>query len=369
MTQPTNYTYHSTAQFRNVVKHVQESAKYKGRDENGNVMLDPLAIAPKIDYIGTTKLHGTNGSVVLHANGTISFHSKKSLLGYVCANGELTLLSDNAEFSQTMFRRLTTVKYIMSQAAELSKDFYGEVLYPIKVSGEWCGSGIQKSVGISYLPKKAFFIFGMKCGETDQSSKRGWLPVCTTTQLTNENTEAQGVYSICSFETKRVTIDFQNPSYSQNFLVEATKAVEKVCPVSNRLQCKNTDGELVTLGEGLVWTPVDASLCYNSGMSFKTKGEKHSVSKVKTLAAVNPEKLNSIKDFVDYAVTENRLEQGLTEIGKDTKLIGKFIGWVASDINKEEADTLESSNLTMKDVGKYLATKAREWYISKLHEM
>ena len=41
----------------------------------------------------------------------------------------------------------------------------------------------------------------------------------------------------------------------------------------------------------------------------KVKGEKHSSSKVKKLASVDVEKLNSIKDFVDYAVTESRLEQ------------------------------------------------------------
>lgn len=29
----------------------------------------------------------------------------------------------------------------------------------------------------------------------------------------------------------------------------------------------------------------------------------------------------------------------------------------------------KASNLTMKDVGKVLTTKAREWYISKLNEM
>lgn len=369
MTHPTNYTYHSTGQFRNVVKHVQESAKYKGRDEDGNVILDQLAIAPKIDYIGTTKLHGTNGSIILHEDGVISFHSKSTLLAYVDQQGEFTLLRDNAEFAQTMFRRIETVKYVMEQAVHLSNSFYGEVVYPIKVSGEWCGSGIQKSVGISFLPKKSFFIFGVKCGETDQVNKRGWLPVYTTTLLTNGLTESQGVYSICSFRSEMITIDFQNPSYSQNTLVDATIAVENNCPVATKLECKDPDGNLVTLGEGLVWTPVDKHLCYDSGMAFKTKGEKHSVSKVKTLAAICPEKLNSIKEFVDYAVTENRLQQGLAEVGMDTKLIGKFIGWVSSDVNKEEADTLEESNLTMKDVGKYLTTKAREWYITKLNDM
>ena len=44
------------------------------------------------------------------------------------------------------------------------------------------------------------------------------------------------------------------------------------------------------------------------------KGTKHSVSKVKTLAPVNVEKLNSIQEFVDYSVTRVRFEQGLSEV-------------------------------------------------------
>lgn len=83
MAQPTNYTYHSTGQFRNVVKNIQQQAKFSGFDEEGNVVLNELDIAPTIEYIGTVKLHGTNASIVLHEDGVISFHSKNNLLGYV----------------------------------------------------------------------------------------------------------------------------------------------------------------------------------------------------------------------------------------------------------------------------------------------
>ena len=39
---------------------------------------------------------------------------------------------------------------------------------------------------------------------------------------------------------------------------------------------------------------------------------------------------------------------------------------IEKDINKEESDTLESNNLSMKDVGKFCTTKSREFYIEKL---
>ena len=366
MGHPTNYKYHSTQQFRNVVKSIRDQATFAGVDENGNVIKDATKPIPKLEYIGTTKLHGTNASIILHEDGTISFHSKSQLLGYV-RDEEFTLLSDNAEFAQTMNRRFDSVKEMMYKALEEIKYHQGVELFPVKVSGEWCGSGIQKGVGISYLPKRSFFVFGIKRGETIQQVKQGWLPVTVCSDIVDD--EDNGIYAITDFPVKHITIDFKNAAYSQNTLVEATESVENTCPVASTLGLKDADGNPAELGEGLVWTPKDPEYCWDSGNWFKTKGQKHSVSKVKSVAAVDTEKLNSIKEFVDYAVTDNRLEQGLAEVGLDQKLVGTFIGWVSKDVNKEESDTLESNNLSMKDVGKYIANKAREFYISKLNNM
>ncbi|AKJ73524.1 RNA ligase 2 [Salmonella phage 40] len=109
-------------------------------------------------------------------------------------------------------------------------------------------------------------------------------------------------------------------------------------------------------------------LAQDSGLWFKVKGEKHSVSKVKTLAEVDPIRLQHMREFVEYAVTENRLEQGLGEVGLDQAKIGEFIGWVNRDINKEEGDVLEANALTMKDVAKFISNKSRGWYMQKLNE-
>ena len=363
---PTNYKYHSTQQFRNVVRSIKEQATFIGLDEEGTPMFDKTKPVPKLEYIGTTKLHGTNASIILHEDGVISFHSKSNLLGYV-TNGEFTLLSDNAEFAQSMYRRIDSVKEVLENTVEIVKSNYGSDIRPIKISGEWCGQGIQKGVGISYLPKRSFFIFGIKAGETVQESKQGWLPIDATLGLSSDSTWEDGIYSITDFPVQRIIIDFNNAEFSQNELVKATEEVEQCCPVSKQLGLKDAEGNPALLGEGLVWTPVSEDYCWDSGNWFKTKGKKHSVSKVKSVAAINPEKLNSIKEFADYAVTENRLEQGLNEVGLDQKLVGQFIGWVNKDINKEEGDVLEANNLTMKDVGKYLSNKAREFYLAKLN--
>lgn len=360
MSQPENYKFHSTGQFRNVVKNIQTQARFKGLDEDKQPIIDHLAKVPSLMYIGTVKTHGTNASIVVHEDGVISFHSKSKLLGYVTVEGEQVLLSDNAEFCQSMFRRFEGVLGIVNQAKLISEDVHGKVVYPLKISGEWVGPSIQKGVGVSLLPKKTFIVFGLKCGETDQENKIGWLPAVKTQTLYSHS---DAIYNVMQFETKMLEIDFSNPEYSTNKLVDATDTVENCCPVAKKLGVEDN-----LLGEGLVWTPVDPWYCYDSGNWFKTKGKKHSVSKTKSVAAVCPEKLNSIKEFVDYAVTTNRLEQGLGEVGLDQKSVGKFIGWVGKDINKEEGDVLEESNLSIKDVGKYVSTKAREFYIDKLNK-
>jgi hypothetical protein len=97
------------------------------------------------------------------------------------------------------------------------------------------------------------------------------------------------------------------------------------------------------------------------------KGEKHSSSKVKTLAAVDVEKVNSIKEFVDYAVTESRFNQGIEKTFPnnepiDVKKMGALIKWVTDDIIKEEIDTMKASNLEPKDVNKYVSTKVRDMF-------
>ena len=348
-----NYKFHSTNQFRTAVKNIQTKSRFKGLDEEGNAILDPLAIAPTLSYTGTVKLHGTNASIIIHDRDTLTFNSKSQTLGFI-HKGEFTLNNDNAEFAQSMSRRAMAVQTLAIRAEILCTDTYGEVKYPIKISGEWAGQGIQKGVGISFLPKKSFFVFGVKVQED-------WLS-CKSIYL--DGLQGQGIYSIYDFPTKHITIDFNNPAYSQNELVSATDDVEEECPVSKQLSITES-----LLGEGLVWTPDDPELAKDSGNWFKTKGEKHSVSKVKSVAAICPEKLDSIKGFVEYACTENRMEQGLGEVGLDQKSVVTFIGWVSRDINKEEGDVLEESNLTMKEAGKYIATKCRNFYISRLNEM
>jgi hypothetical protein len=151
-------------------------------------------------------------------------------------------------------------------------------------------------------------------------------------------------------------IDFNYPELVQNKLGELTLAVEEECPVGKAFGFSG-------VGEGIVWS------CNYNGVvhRFKVKGEKHSSSKVKKLAEVDVEKINSIKEFVDYAVTESRFNQGIEKTFPnnepiDVKKMGQLMKWIVDDIIKEEMDTMVQNKLEPKDVGKYISTKVREMF-------
>jgi len=163
------------------------------------------------------------------------------------------------------------------------------------------------------------------------------------------------IYNINDFRTYQITVDFNYPELAQNRFVELVNDVENECPVGKAFDVSG-------IGEGIVWTG------YYDGVRhiLKTKGKKHSTSKVKVLAAVNPEKINSIREFVEYCVTENRMNQAISEVfGDEEPIIQKmsdFLRWLMHDIADEEADTLKENNLILKDVGSSVANKARPWF-------
>jgi hypothetical protein len=146
------------------------------------------------------------------------------------------------------------------------------------------------------------------------------------------------------------------PQLVQNQLSDMTIEVEDECPVAKAFGFSG-------VGEGIVWT------CEFKGVvhRFKVKGEKHSSSKVKTLANVDVEKIESIQKFVDYAVTQSRFKQALENVFPndepiDTKKLGDVIRWVVNDIIKEEMDTMVENNLEPKEVNKYISTKVRDMF-------
>jgi hypothetical protein len=336
--------FHKIAQYRNALRIMRDSLAYEGQNEDGSAKLD-YSNLPSVTVHGTVKLHGTNASIVYHENGDISFHSKEKHLATRKADGSVEFISDNANFAGYM---LGLVSVVVNLVKDIENQF--EVSYPIKICGEWCGEGIQKGVGISNIPK-SFFIFGVKVGEN-------WH---TNQKLNLSTFNVFNIYDINAFPTYCVEIDFDYPEKAGVEFEKITLEVEECCPVAKLF------GESdCTVGEGLVWTPNHEVLRNNTGTWFKTKGQKHSSSRVKKVASVDPDKIENILQFVDYSVTENRLNQGVDIIGLDQKLIGDYLSWIVRDIMQEESDVLVNNNLTIKDVSRNISNKARNFYMAKL---
>jgi hypothetical protein len=242
-------------------------------------------------------------------------------------------------------------EYIFHDCAMCAWDRLGDGFeqQPIVIYGEWAGKGIQSGVAVSEL-ERFFYIFGIKSlTPAGDSFWLGHLPVlghCDSIITSKEVREYV------------MDIDFKNPGMVQNVLAEMTEEVEKHCPVGAYM---GVDG----VGEGIVWEHINPQ---GQRISFKVKGEKHSVTKVKKLVKVDTEKLRSIDEFLNYAVTENRLRQGFSEVCANTAdraLLGTFIKWVSNDVRKEEADTMEDNGLTMKDIGKGLSLRAKDWFFAQ----
>ncbi len=344
-------SYPSIEQFRNVVANINRRYDFVGLDENGNAIYDGTRTKPTLTFKGTVKLHGTNAGVSF----TYGYDQEGSMYWIQSRENIITPEQDNAGFA-----------FFVESNKEAFKKFAKEIdtrnlidlrHNTITIYGEWAGGNIQKGVGICNLPK-SFFIFGVKVTphtsneEEQKANPAYWIPSHYLSSPEHR------IYNIEDFQTWEMEINFNTPETVQNKLSELTLAVEAECPVAKAFGFSG-------IGEGIVWS------CNVDGVvhRFKVKGEKHSSSKVKTLAAVDVEKIASIREFVDYAVTESRFNQGIEKTFPnnepvDIKKLGALMKWITDDVTKEEMDTMKANNLEPKDVNKYISTKVREMFLN-----
>lgn len=317
----------SIEQFKNVIKQVRDQANWNGT---------PL---PTLTFTGTTKLHGTNASVVFHKDGSHVFQSRER---------EISIESDNAGFAMWGERNIDHFLRIFAKV-------HNDNCEKVAIWGEWCGGSIQKGVALNQLPKM-FVIFDIAL--IDAEGKRTHL---TPTEMSNVIMRTNEIKFIHDFKTWTIDIDFNSPETVQNQLVEWTIEVENECPVGKAFGVSG-------IGEGIVWVN------HETNLKFKTKGSAHSASKVKTLkeiAAVDIEKMNSIKEFVSSVVTENRLNQGIDKLGEmglevDIKNTGTFIDWCIRDVIKEEHDTIVASGFDVKELMPKISEAAKQFFFTKV---
>lgn len=340
--------YPKIGQFRNAVANINREITFTGLDEDGNATYDPSIPKPTLTFKGTVKIHGSNcgisynskdGMYTQSRNNSFDMHKQPdSHMGFTF------FVKQNKDIFAKFFENIFKVN-------EISPDEFTATIY-----GEWAGKGIQKGVGISNI-EKSMFIFGVKISkQSDPDVDSYWVDY-------NYSLPEKRIYNVDDFETFNVDVDFNMPQLAQNKFIELVEYVEKECPVAREFGFSG-------IGEGIVFT----TTYKNKKNIFKIKGSKHSVSKVKTVASVDVEKLNSIIEFVEYAVTKPRFEQAIAEVfgsyeKMDVKQMGEFIRWMINDIMSEELDTMTKNELVPKDVNKYVSTKTREMFFSKYNNL
>lgn len=307
--------------YRKIVQGLRSHWDFRGFDEAGEPIYKHDKDYPKIKFTGTTKIHGTNGAIVKYKD-KIVFQNREV---------ELSITRDNYNF------------YITNCNTDLTSLFEGiEFNEYIALYGEWCGKGIQKGVAVSQL-QKMFVIFAAKIDgiyvEYDRS-----IP-------------EKRIFNINDFGKFEVEIDFNFPEKYESIFEEITNKVEEECPVGKYFGVSG-------VGEGVVWhADIDGNRHW-----FKVKGKKHSVVKTEKIASSEIENIEDIKKFVEYAVSENRLKQGIDYmLSNNIKIIkentGQYLKWVCMDVAKEENDTMMKNGFDWKYVSNLVSYKAREYYL------
>lgn len=331
-----NYKYGKTFQFKDVIRDFTHLFRYRGQDEETGEPIyssDPL---PKLMFRGTVKLHGTNAGIMENTDGSIQYLSRNNVVG----------LGKHFGFPEAMEGQKDEVRELFNQINSLHNIGQDQTVI---VYGEWCGPSVQKGVAISKIENKTFFFFSIKVINKDGT--HFWVPIDAI------GSTSDTIRSILDFQHFYIDIDMNNPGLHQNKLIELTQAVEDKCPVAAQYGIEG-------VGEGVVYE----TFYKDKRFIFKVKGAKHSSSKVKTLASVDPEKAKSQADFIEYAVTLNRVKQAMFEVAQQKEInesdlnkshTGDVLRWIANDILSEELDTMQASKLEWKEVAKQASNKAR----------
>ena len=358
------YKYPSIEQFNKIVQNTKKAMRFHNLEE---VVLK---------FMGTTKLHGTNGSI------GIVYEKGEPVYQVQSRNNILTLESDNAGFAQ--FALNPEVKSFVKEKIEkiynqLSQEEKVKVL-SIFVYGEWAGSNIQKGVAITQMEK--FFapfdvsIYLEKENQEENNQEvfvRKWLNQKEVEEFKNEELRIFPISTVVKPEYLNIKFDAISLEKVAKELSNLTIEVEKEDPFAKHFGFSG-------VGEGIVWKVVyeedygdQFDLRKIGDLRFKVKGEKHAVSKVKTLAPIDFEKVAKLTEAVDKYVTENRLNQGIDYLNEMHKELiventGFFIQWIQKDILKEEQEEILISGLEWKKLSGLIAKKSAEWFKQKILE-
>ena len=344
--------YPKIGQYRDVIRGLCRKESFIGLDENNEPIFDSEKLLPHVKFTGTVKLHGTNAGIG-NLGDEVWFQSRTSII---------TPISDNHGFAASMSTKthIDWIKKTFKELREKNNIADNEI---VVIFGERCGGNIQQGVALTELDKR-FVIFdirvvGEERNDDGNYTNDRWLSI---EGISNHDL---GVYNILDYQHWTVDVNLNIPDTVLNKLDEITTAVGKQCPFAKAF---GVDG----IGEGVVGSSIHDGCRY----AFKVKDDSHKNVKTKNKkTSLDPEKVSNVNEFVEYSLTENRLNQAIEQvftgpgIEPTVKQTGTFLKWIVNDIVTEEIDTLASNDLSAKDVNGVISKKAREWYFEYLDKI
>lgn len=348
----------SIEQFKQIVKHVQHTARYVGLDADGKVQYNNNAKMPVLKATGNEKIHGTNGAVCYsHADG-MWVQSRKNIITPEKDNAGCAFFVDQTENEW--------MRIIDTLINEYGIDCHKSI---VSVYFEFCGGNIQKNSCVTGLDKMAIIFKHFKVSPIDpvqsENDQDGQDEPAIWLDTVGVSSHEHRIYNVHDFPYVELEVDFDRPDLAQNKMVELTEKVESNSGIAHYFNKPSN------IGEGYVWT---IELENGNILRFKTKGEKHSASNVKTLKPVDSAKEQVKIDFANYATPAWRLEQAWQTVfgianekrEPDIKATGDFLRAVMADVMKEELDTMSEKGLEPKEVNSYIAKVAKQWFTEEL---
>ncbi len=344
--------YGSIPQFRQIIKGISYQTWYTGFNKEGQAIYDKSLTLPIITATGYEKIHGTNAAVCYNSETEFYIQSRKNII---------TTNKDNAACA---FHATQNQKHWMKIIKSLA-NFHSINLntHIISIFFEWSGGNIQKHSAVTGLDKRSFIFPYFKVSPLVQNENDPESAIWLSTK--SEHNWSANIYNITCYSKFPITIDFNTPLLSQNNMIKTVEEdIEPNSPIGDYFGIQGN------VGEGIVYFFEYQGTIHR----FKVKGEKHSVSRVKTLKPVDDVKEQAKIDFANYVCNPDRLEQAWqTTFGfnhelmePDIKATGNFLKAVIADVYKEESDILASKNLEPKEVNANISKLARQWFMQEL---
>lgn len=354
--------------FGALARHVERTAEVQGFEQDGNPLRNEQARKPCLEFVGTVKLHGSNGAVCFHrASSTIWAQSRNHVLDERLTNaGFFDFVQARIEPFLTLFDQVSAQEARRRPEEHLDSRI-------VALYGEWCGGNVQRGVALTQLVDKMFVLFAVAVSSAEaDSSSMTWWPV---DDLASLQCESANIYNVHRCRTWRIRIDFNASRTETETQLQAwTDEVDQACPFAATFGLSGP-------GEGIVWTVLP-----NAGrdpdryadLRFKTKGRTHAEVRPRTCeAATTPSDKATqerVQAFVEDLVTEARFDKAVYALFTERNVepsrrdVGRFIRWMIEDVVEEEGWQVEEHALPPKSVRSHIAQKSRAWFLRRFGE-